>query len=208
MYQDNNIHINNEKFKKYFFYGIENKEEIKESILYFSSKKVYQKHSLKDMYEIPNEQLENEILQEACKKYKQFYRFVTLNDINGNYTYNVNIEEIEQEMKDEMQLLKKDKRVINTKAGIFFARERTARLEGGQYYVYGKGLVGEKSWTKEIYEILEGLGKLEKENKDEYYQCWLLTKWSRAVDRSDQEEAKKVKDIFNNVKQQADKSER
>lgn len=65
--------IDSEKFKRFFFYGIENRRELKEGILYFSSNKVYKAHSHQDWYAILNQQLESEIIQEASKKYRQFY---------------------------------------------------------------------------------------------------------------------------------------
>jgi hypothetical protein len=191
--------IDNQKFKRFFFYGIENKREAKEGIIYFSSNKVYQKYTNSELYIIPNEQIENEIIQEASKKYKQFYRFVTLNDTSNNYTLDVSIEELKKELEEEMQLLRKEKKIIDTSAGIFFTRDIEEKLNGGQYYVYGEGLKGEDGWTKQIYDILDELEKMEKIDNEKYYKYWILTKLSRAIDRHDEQEAIKVKQIYEDL---------
>ena len=190
--------IDNQEFKKNFFYGIENKEEVKETILCFSFTKVYEKHSGEDWYSIPNKQFENEIIQEANKIYKQFYRFVTLNDESNNYTMEVNLEELEKELLEEIQQLKKDRKVIDTEAGVFFTKKRALEIKGGQYYI-GHGIevkTVEESWAKQVYEILEKLNELEKEDVNKYCEYWLLTKYARAINRKDEHESVTVKKLY------------
>lgn len=193
--------IDSEKFKRFFFYGIENRRELKEGILYFSSNKVYKAHSHQDWYAILNQQLESEIIQEASKKYRQFYRFVTLNDESNNFRFDVDMQKIKGELEEEMRLLKQEGKVIETKAGTFFIRERENLLKGGPYYVYGEGLKGEASWTRQIYDILGELEEIEKEDKIEYQEYWLLTKLARSINRFDKEEALKVKSAYEKLSQ-------
>lgn len=194
--------IDSERFKRFFFYGIENKRELKEGILCFSSNKVYKAHSNENWYAIPNEQLESEIIQEATKRYKQFYRFVTLNDESNNFRFDVDIQKIEEELEEEIRLLKQEGKVIETKAGTFFIKERENLLKGGQYYVYGEGLKGEVGWTKQIYDVLGELEEIEKEDRIEYQEYWLLTKLARAVNRFDREEALKVKNAYEKLREE------
>lgn len=194
--------IDKEQFKRFFFYGIENKREVKEGILCFASKETYKKQVLKNWYEIPNEQIESQIIEDAIPKYKQFYRFVTLNDSNNNYTMCVDEELLRKELEEEMQLLKQEQKVISTKAGIFFTREREQQLLGAKYYVVGKGVQGEYGWTKQIYDILEKLEKIEKHDDKKYYKYWILTKYERAINRFDIEEGIKVKNIYENFKKE------
>lgn len=193
--------IDSEKFKRFFFHGIDNKSEVKEGILCFSSNKVYKEHSYQDWYAIPNEQFEREIIQEATKKYKQFYRFVTLNDISDNCVFDVNTEDLKKELEEKMQLLKQEKKVIDTKAGVFFKKERIAELKGGQYYVYGEGLKGEDGWIKQIYDMLEILEDIEKADSVEYKEYWLLVKLARAINRFDREEALRVKNAYEKLRE-------
>lgn len=194
--------IDSESFKRFFFYGIENKRELREGILCFSSNKVYKGHSNQNWYAIPNEQLESEIIQEAAKKYKQFYRFVTLNDESNDFRFDIDMPKIKEELEEEMRLLKQEGRVIETKAGTFFIREREDLLEGGPYYVYGEGLKGEPGWTRQIYDILGELEEIEKEDKIEYQEYWLLTKLARAVNRFDREEALKAKNAYEKLREE------
>ena len=201
--------IDSEKFKRFFFYGIENKRELREGILCFSSKKVYKKHYNQDWYPIPNEQLESEIIQEAINRYRQFYRFVTLNDESNNFRLDVDIQKVKEELEEEMRLLKAEKKVIETKAGTFFIRERENLLEGGPHYVYGESLKGEAGWTRQIYDILGELEEIEKENSIEYQEYWLLTKLARAVNRFDREEALRVKKAYEKLSErQKEKDDR
>ncbi len=194
--------IDNKEFKKHLFYGIENKKEVKETILCFSFSNVYEKHSGEDWYSIPNEQFENEIIQEANKIYKQFYRFVTLNDNSNNYTMEVNLEELEKELIEEIQQLKKDRKVIETEAGTFFTKKRALEIKGGQYYI-GHGIEAitvKEGWAKPFYEILKKLDELEKEDVNKYCEYWLLTKYARAINRKDEKEAVTVKEIYEALK--------
>ena len=191
--------IDSEKFKRFFFYGIENKREVKDGILYFSTNKIYKRHSLKEWYSISNEQFETEMMEEAIKKYRQFYRFVTLNDIRNSSTFIVDDRVLKEELEEELKLLKEEGRIISTMAGIFFTRNISVSLEGNQHFDYGEGLKGEEGWTSQIYKILEQLEKIEKEDSAEYYKYWILTKFARAVNRFDNEEALKVKIIYESL---------
>lgn len=197
--------INNENFKRFFFHGIENKKEMKEGILYFSANKVYDRHSKENWHEIPNEQFEREIIQEAVKKYRQFYRFVILNDEHNSGRQDIDREELEKELEKELQVLKEEKKVITTKAGVFFVREREEYLRSGRKYVYGKGLQGEDGWTKQVYELLEKLEYLERENIEKYNEYLLLTKFARAINRFDGEEALKIKQIYEKLKEESER---
>lgn len=191
--------IDSEKFKRFFFYGIENRTELKEGILCFAMSEVYRKYSLKDCYDIPNQKLEDEIVQEALKKYRQFAIFVTLNDEKNSEISDINIEELRKELEEEMQVLKSEEKVTESLAGIYFSREREGFLKGGSNYIYGEGLKGEEGWTKQIYDILGKLETIEEEDSQTYYQYWMLTKFARAVNRSDIEEALRVKRIYESL---------
>lgn len=226
--------IDSEKFKRFFFFGIKDKREVREGILLFSSKKVYERHRKDNWYEIPNQQFENEIIQEAIGPYRQFYRFVILNDkpemidevicrtsdddtpdesvlqpaikikdiAGGDSTrliegddedfVDVNMEDLKQQLEKEIQRLKAEGKLIESKAGVFFGREIEAKLKGGAKYVYGKGLVGEDGWTKQIFEILEQLEEIERQDKEEYQDYLYLTKFARAVNRFDKQEAERL----------------
>lgn len=58
-----------------------------------------------------------------------------------------------------------------------------------------------KGWTKQIYDILEILESIEKEDSVEYQEYWLLTKLARAINRFDREEALKIKNTYERLKE-------
>lgn len=233
----NRIVIDREKFERFFFCGIEDKREVREGILLFSSKKVYETHKYDNLHDIPNEQLESEIIQEAIGPYRQFYRFVILNDkpeiidevicrtsidmdednldefvlqpaikikdiaggdnirlIEGDDEdfVDVNMEDLKQQLEKEIQRLKAEGKLIESKAGVFFERETEAKLKGGPQYLYGQGLVGEDAKSKQIYEILEKLEEIERQDEEEYQDYLYLTKFARAVNRFDKQEAERL----------------
>jgi hypothetical protein len=197
--------IDNKRFKKFFFYGIDNKRKIKEGILCFSSSKVYYRHSKDNWYTYPNAQFEKEIIQEANIKYRQFYRFVTLNDSVNNFVMNENMDSLAEELAEELQLLKKEKKVIDTEAGVFFKREVEEELRGGQIEEHhGIKVKSEDSWVKQIYDLLENLETLEKEDDEKYYEYWLLAKYARNVhrDEEDKVESIRIKALYENLKKE------
>ena len=204
MYGKKKKAIDREKFKRFFFYGIENKREVKEGILYFSLNKVYDKHMNENWYQIPNEQMEEEMMQEATQKYKQFYKFVTLNDVPNNRIL-VNIDnQVRKELEEQMQILRKEKNVIDTKAGIFFIKEKEKQLEGIDDSWRKTG----DNWTEQIYEILEKLQQMEKDNNIEYQKYLLLTKQARALNRGDKQEAFQIKRAYEKLEEKQEKGER
>lgn len=104
-----------------------------------------------------------------------------------------------------MQLLKKEKKVIDTKAGVFFVRDREKLLEGGQQYIMGEGLEGEEGWTKQVYDILEKLNYMETENQEEYDMYLYIAKLARAVNRNNEEEAQRIRQYCEEAKQKLEK---
>lgn len=190
--------INKETFARFFFEGIENKEELEEGILYFSLHNVYKKHSEENWFEIPNEQIVEEMIEQAKGKYKQYYRFIKLNDKINSMDYDVNMEKIVTEIKEKLQKFIEEGKVIWTKAGVLFVREEEQRLQGGTYFDLKKGIQGEEGWTKQMYRIFTQLEQLEKENIMKYYEYWLKTKMQRSIHRDipDDDERKMITKAF------------
>ncbi len=180
--------LNNEQYKRFFFSGIDNKEDVKEGIIYFASKQVYSGHKNDDWYSLPNEMLLEEILGNAVPKYRQFYRFVTLNDQYKKYNFDVDLDQIRKELEEKVESLLESGDMIKTKAGIFITRGEAQRLDSKPYYQYGEGMQGEETWTRQLYRILEKLETLEKSNILEYYECWIFTKLQRAILRNEPDE--------------------
>lgn len=189
--------INRQTFERFFFYGIENKKEVREGILYFALNKVYSKHVHENWFAIPNVQIQSEMMQEAIPKYKQFYKFVTLNDVPNNSRVIDIDNQVKKELEEQMELLRKENIIMDTKAGIFFKRDRENQLEGidNQWEKTGD------NWTEQIYEILEILERLEKEEPIQYQKYLLLAKQARAINRGDKEEAIRVGELYERLQQ-------
>ena len=194
--------LKSETYKRFFYHGIENKEEMKEGILYFSSREIYEKHQNENWYKISNEMIIKEL---ATSRYRQFYRFSILNDEYNRCNFNVDYNKINQELQEKVKELLESGKMINTKAGIFFIREESQRLNSMPYYVYGRGLLGEQGWTKQIYNILINLEKLENENILEYYECWMNTKLQRVVGRANTEEIRYTQRAYQLFQERKDK---
>lgn len=180
--------LNDETYKRFFFNGIDNIDEVKEGIIYFVSKKVYNDHKDENWYELSNNVILEEIKEEAIEKYRQFYRFVTLNDKDKDFQFDVDIEQLSVEIQNTIDYLMSTNKMISTKAGVFITREEAERLDSKPYYVYGEGMKGEEGWTKQIYKILGYLEDLEKSDMLKYYGYWLDTKMYRAYNRGDLKE--------------------
>ncbi len=221
-----------ETFSRFFFYGIENKEDVKEAIIYYSSQEVYKKHENENWYELSNDKLMQEIIEKSVQRYKQFYRFVVMNDsFSKKFEYDVNLEQIKQDiiqkvntlLNTKIEEIHKDKdgnyfsimrdKIAITKAGIFFSTREVELKDfnGNYYYEYEQspnnegdgiknydseyytrkhpnGLNGEVKWTRQIYDILVNLEKIESADVLKYYEIWIYTKLKRAILRDNPNE--------------------
>lgn len=101
-----------------------------------------------------------------------------------------------------MKLLRLEKKVIDTKVGIFFVRDREALLEGGQQYIIGEGLQGEIGWTKQIYDILEKLECMEKENQKTYDIYLYATKLARDRNRKHERDMQMIRELLEKAKKE------
>lgn len=193
--------LEDKTYERFFFSGIVDEEAAEEGIIYYASQKVYDRLSNKDWYKIPNTKLLEGIINEAFPKYRQFYRFVILNDLYKSCEFDIDNSQLRQEIERKIELWLKDKRIIeieengekkekaidrmiSTKAGIFFSREEVAVLNFNQKpYKYGWDAQGEIAWTKQIYDILEKLENIESTNIVQYYDYWIYTKLQRVINK-------------------------
>lgn len=216
--------LEDKTYERFFFSGINDEEAVKEGIIYYASQKVYDRLSNKDWYKIPNTKLLEEIINEAFPKYKQFYRFVILNDLYKSCEFDIDNNQIRQEIEQAIDFLLNNKRrieieengekkeivinrMISTKAGIFFSREEVEFLNFNQKpYKYGWNAQGEVAWTRQIYDILERLGNIESTDKFQYYYYWVHTKLQRVINKEPPDESeiayvKKICEEFEKRKQ-------
>lgn len=188
-------------YKRFFFSGIDDQASVEEGIIYYSSQKIYDKRNSEDWYKIPNKKLLEQIINEALPKYRQFYRFIILNNNYKSCEFDVDNNQLIQDIERKISFLLKSKRkreikengetkiieidrMIDTKAGIFFTREEVEWLNFNQMpYKYGWNAQGEVAWTKQIYDILEKLENIESTNLVQYYDYWIHTKLQRVINK-------------------------
>lgn len=188
-------------YKRFFFSGIDDQASVEEGIIYYSSQKIYDKLNSEDWYKISNKKLLEQIINEALPKYRQFYRFIILNNNYKSCEFDVDNNQLIQDIERKISFLLKNKRkreikengktkiieidrMINTKAGIFFTREEVEELNFNQMpYKYGWNQPGEVAWTRQIYDILERLGNIESTNIVQYYDYWIHTKLQRVINK-------------------------
>jgi len=216
--------LKDKTYERFFFFGIVDKEAVKEGIIYYTSQKNYDILSNEDWYKIPNNKLLEQIVNESLPKYRQFYRFVILNDCYKSCEFDVDNNKLRQNIEQEIDIWlnnkrkieieengeKKEKefdRMISTKAGIFFTRGEVEFLNLNQRpYKYGWREPGEIAWTRQIYDILGRLENIESTNIVQYYDYWIHTKLQRVINRehpdlSEIEYVKKACEQFEKRKQ-------
>lgn len=201
--------LEDKAYKRFFFSGINDEEAVKEGIIYYASQKVYDRLSNKDWYKIPNTKLLEGIINEAFPKYRQFYRFVILNNYYKSCEFDVDNNQLIQDIERKISFLLKSKRkigrenqetgeteiieidrMISTKSGIFFSKEEVEFFNFNQKpYKYGWNIRGEYAWTRQIYDILEKLENIESTNLVQYYDYWIHTKLQRVINKESPDES-------------------
>lgn len=190
--------LKDKSYERFFFSGINDEEAVEEGIIYYASQKVYDRLNGTEIYKIPNNKLLEQIINEALPKYRQFYRFIVLNNNYKSCEFDVDNNQLIQDIERKIELWLKNKRIIeieekkeieidrmiSTKAGIFFSREEVEFLNFNQKpYKYGWNVQGEVAWTRQIYDILERLANIESTNIVQYYDYWIHTKLQRAINK-------------------------
>lgn len=101
--------LNKEAYKRYFFYGDENPEGALEGILFFTWANDLDKND-----EMTGEQIIEELVQKTKQVYKQYYRFIELN--NKSKIYNIykqeNEKEIENRIRNKIKQLRESDEII------------------------------------------------------------------------------------------------
>ena len=214
-------------YRDFFFYGIDEsgKKQVLDSILFFTyyknifesekeqnekkdSNYSYRNKYIKSLH--LNYNVKADLINKASKTYKQFYRFVEMNDStdkNRNFQKqdNEKIEEkIYKKIEENFENKEKTGEIEVNENTIHFSKEYMKRYlhypeysipEDPQDYII-------RNWTEEIYDILRYLEEAEKNNPKGYYDIWLRTRIKRleANPNSNKEEILKLKEIAKKVK--------
>lgn len=187
-------------FRKYFCYGIEDKESVLERIIYEALTECHNAFgTLGNLYSVPNKMQLDKFKELSNIHYKQFYRFVIVNDDPKNFEYKTENEDevVEDTINSKIRTLLKTKEIEEHEIGYFFTREAERKFVEAED-AYRKGNL-DKGWTCAIFSSLKRLEKLEEETPGLYQIKWLKAKMARAITRKPpvQEEIKKLLEFCN-----------
>lgn len=185
----------NNNLKKYFFYGMDNKDAVIEYIIL----KEVDNMLNQDMSKIDTKLYKVEYtLQQIKKKIVQLYRFVNMNEPNQKQTFfyhkiNQDSIEIEQLVQEKLRKLTSRNIIVG---GIRNCQSSAFYITGGDFYHrqypgrdYYNQLkeASDNKWIREdVVPVLEELCNLETENKEQYYALYLDTKYNRVINAQEQ----------------------
>lgn len=197
--------FNEKLFKRYFFYGLENRDVLLEGIIFYTNHDLNIKYlNISSEAEQPSikEKFRN-LIEKTSRNWEQIYKFVDLIKEPGNYKNEITQEErerIKQQVFNKVKQL--DERGIfqKFKRGIFCTKEFE------YIYAYQNYITSQEpphKWTQEVYKTVLQLNYLEENEPIEYYDKFLQAKLSRAKNREDypREELRRLEEICENFKE-------
>lgn len=207
--------LNRDNFEKYFFYGMENKDEVVKWIIVNGAKMLTNIHRAKK-FELEKDGYEKD-KQTILELIVQLERFTSLHDDSEDRQYfyediNPNSKKVQQMFNQHFSEIEKSRAISCVKytdfSGIFFAthgytkevQEKYGIYSGEQYLNKLRKSV-ESAWGEDVFNILWYLNELEKENSYEYYSLFLDTKYARAINRNrtemgDEREIHEIRNVY------------
>lgn len=200
----------NDNLKRYFFYGMNNKDTVIEYIILQEADRMLKQDMSKidtDLYKVEY------TIQQIKRKIIQLYRFIYMNEPTQEQSYfyhkiNENSVEIEQLIQAKMKDL--EHRSIIT-GGLENCEGSAIYITGGDYYHrqypgrdYYNNLKDNPNnkWIQEdVVPTLEQLHNLETQNKEQYYALYLDTKYNRVINA--QEQLKEEQEYLESLSQPA-----
>lgn len=204
------IQLNVDQFTKYFFYGLENKDEIVKAIIVnVARQRVGTHNSLDENTEKMNYEIDAECMLNLIV---QLERFTTLHDDPNNRHYfyqdlDINSQSVNQMFNKNLKQLSERGAIVPCRyrplSGIYYADRKPhwdGQFTGEEMYNFLKSNSG---WAQEeVYGILVHLEELEQNNKFQYYSLFMDSKYARAIDRyqrgitNDESEKREILKIY------------
>ena len=190
--------LRKEWFEKYFFHGLENRDEIVKWIIVKGAKKLEGTHKQLDArYEKMGYEKDQETMLELIV---QLERFTSLHDDPDNRKYfydeiNTDSIQVHHMFNRNLPQIKRTNAIsfvtYRPVSGIYLnnreypeeIREKYSKCSGEQFL---DKLRENSAWAGEVYDILCYLNELEKKDRLEYYSLFLDSKYARAIDRNKQ----------------------
>lgn len=202
--------LNVDQFTKYFFYGLENKDEIVKAIIVnVARQRVGTHNSLDENTEKMNYEIDSECMLNLIV---QLERFTTLHDDPNNRHYfyqdlDINSQSVNQMFNKNLKQLSERGAIVPCRyrplSGIYYADRKPhwdGQFTGEEMYNF---LKSNSAWAQEeVYGILVYLEELEQNNKFQYYSLFMDSKYARAIDRyqrgitNDESEKREILKIY------------
>lgn len=211
--------LNRDNFEKYFFYGMENKDQVVKWIIMGTAKELRKTHKEADKEgEKPRYEQDKDAMLELIV---QLERFTSLHDDQEKRHYSYDVINTESEQVNEMfdrnaEIIKdnaalsfiKDGPFRGIFTGILFnthgyseeIREKYHKYSGEQYLDELRRNPN-TAWGEDVYNVLCYLEEIEKENTYEYYSLFLDAKYARAIHRNttefgDEREIHEIRNVY------------
>lgn len=178
----NKARLNQKHFKKYFFYGLENRGPILEGIIHGVCRDLNGRYlRIKEDEQFPSREEKIEALRKrAIEVYQQFYRFVNvIEEDDRRFDFRLSLSEkqtIKNMVNNKINDMLKKNMLLIFKRGIFVKDKLKEDSEEEKRRTYN---AKEHIWTDEMYEVLKQLETMKKIDLREYYRNWLEAKFSR-----------------------------
>ena len=178
----NKPRLNQKYFRKYFFYGLENRDAVLEGIIQRVCRDLNNRYiRIKTGDQIPSiEEKIEAVRKRTIEIYQQFYRFVNvIEEDDRRFDFRLSPSEeqtIKNRVNNKISALLKQERLLIFKRTISLRDKPDKYSEEKDIPLYNKG---EHIWTDEVYEVLEQLETMKKTDLREYYRNWLEAKFSR-----------------------------
>lgn len=191
-------------FKTFFYSGLNganDENNVLDYILYQSTSEMHDIYDrLEKLYNSSNEEQKQRIHSIASEYYKQYYRFIIVNNDPEKYTYK-NKEEnliVKTKIDDTLTLWIKNGNLNFSAAGIFVSGSKEdAFLEIKKLSREEK----DEGWVDIVFRLLRDLKKLEQVNPEKYEMKWLETKLARAFNRKNETEIANTEDLIKKFKE-------
>ena len=178
----NKPRLNQKNFKKYFFYGLDNREPILEGIIQGVCRELNSRYvRIKAGEQFPSKEEKIEALRKrTIEIYQQFYRFVNvIEEDDRRFDFRLSLNEkqtIKNIVNNKIDDMLKQERVLIFKRTISLRDREDEEVKEKNITLYNKR---EHIWTDEMYEVLKQLETMKKIDLREYYRNWLEAKFSR-----------------------------
>ena len=199
----NKPRLNQKYFRKYFFYGLENRDAVLEGIIQRVCRDLNNRYiRIKTGDQIPSTEEKIEAVRKrTIEIYQQFYRFVNvIEEDDRRFDFRLSPSEeqtIKNRVNNKISALLKQERLLIFKRTISLRDKPDKYSKEKDIPLYNKG---EHIWTDEVYEVLEQLETMKKTDLREYYRNWLEAKLSRLeVSKGYSKEAvRELREIYTN----------